>query len=150
MLIPTARFLGTKPSFLLDDGQNLYLAKEPALYKDLYKSYVIDFIKIRTGTLMGTFPPYPVDVTKALIQEMQRICNEHGARFVVLNWRWNTKDHNELFNDIDVNVIDTLKDAPDGWGEMVLVEGMHPDEEASAHAAQLLFEYLRDNNLLDQ
>jgi len=148
MLVPTARFLGTKPQFSLNSNMELYLAKQPLLYKNYVQSYLIDFLKIRIGTLLGDFPPYPEELTKAIIQEMKDYSNKQNAHFVVLNWRWTDNDYYRFFNNIDIDVIDTLKDAPPGWENMVLHEGTHPDEKASDHAVRLLLEYFNENNLI--
>lgn len=148
-LLPEAKFLGTKPLFAVDDNNKLYLAKKPKLYKDYINSYLFDFIKMKLGSMRGTFPPFPEELTKTLILEMKRFSEKHGAHFVVINWKWNKNDYDKLFDDIDVNVIDTMDNAPEGWQEMVLFEGSHPDARASAHVAKLLLEYFSKNNLLN-
>ena len=148
MLIPTARFLGTKPQFTLTNSKELNLKRKPLLYKDYIHSYLIDFLKIRFSTIWGTFPPYPEDLTKSLILEMKRYSNKHDAHFVVLNWRWSNNDYDALFQDLDVDVIDTMENALPGWGEMVILGGVHPDAHASDHAARLLLEYYRKKSLL--
>lgn len=148
MLVPTARFLGTKPQFAIDSNNKLYLAKKALLYKDYFNSYLFDFIEMRSGKLQGSFPPYPVELTASIIKEMKRYCNEHGARFVVLNWRWTNNDYDRLFQDLNIDTIDTMENAPPDWQEMVLFEGIHPNARASNHADDLLFDYLRKNGLL--
>ncbi len=148
MLVPTARFLGTKPQFALSSDKKLYLARKPLLYKDYINSYVIDFLKMRLGKLTGYSPPYPEELTKAIILEMKRYSNEYGAQFVVLNWRWRNNDYDRLFRDLDADTIDTMKEAPLGWEKMVLVGGIHPDKEAGDHAAGLLLNYFRKKNLI--
>ena len=149
MLVPTARFLGTKPQFTLNSNGELYMAKKPLLYNRYIQSYLIDFLKIRIGTLLKSFPPYPEELTKAIIQEMKKYSNEHGAHFVVINWRWSYDDYDALFNDLeDIDIIDTMKNAPEGWGQMRLLGGIHPNEESGDHVAQLLLDYFLENDLL--
>jgi len=151
-LIPTARFLGTKPLFALDKNGKLYLKKKPVLYKDYINSYLLDFIKIRIGKRLGLFPPYPVRLTQEIIREMKRYSNENGAYFLVINWRWTEDDTDRVFEGLDVDVIDTLKDAPPGWSDMRLMKeigGVHPDAEASRHVAELLLKYLQKRGLLN-
>ena len=148
-LVPTARFLGTKPKFELSEDLRAYLAKNPLLYKDYFHSYLFDFLKMRIGTILGTFPPFPEELTKVIIKEMKKYSNEHGAHFVVLNWRWSENDYDRLFRDLDIDVIDTMNEAPDGWEEMVLFQGIHPDAEASKRATRLLLKYFRDKGLLE-
>jgi hypothetical protein len=150
MLNPNARFLGTKPQFALSRNNEIYLSRKPLFYKDYINSYLFDFIKIRVGSLLGQFPPYPEELTKALIQEMNKYSNEHGAHFVVLNWRWTKKDYNRMFQDLDVNTIDTMEEAPDGWGKMVLLNGIHPDPRASEHTARLLFKYFHTKGIANK
>lgn len=148
MLIPTAQFLGTKPQFALDSNNKVYLAKPPLLYKDYLNSYLIDFFKMRVGSLLELFPPFPEDLTKAIIQEMKKYCDEHGVHFVVLNWRWTGNDYDRLFKNLNVDTIDTIKEVPDGWEKMVLLEGIHPDAQAGDHATRLLLDYFRKKDLL--
>jgi len=148
MLIPTARFLGTKPKFALNENGELYLQKKPLLYEDYIHSYLVDFLIMRTGAFFGSFPAAPEELTKAIIQEMKRYSNEHGAHFVILNWRWSDNDYDKLFQDLDIDVIDTMEKAPPGWENMVILRGVHPNAEASAHAAELLLKYLNEKNLL--
>jgi hypothetical protein len=147
-LIPTARFLGTKPELAVNEKNELYVQKKPLLYKDYTHSYLIDFLKIRIGTLLGSFPPFPEELTKKIILEMKRYSNKHGAHFVVLNWRWSRNDYDKIFKDLDVDVIDTMKNAPPGWKDMVLLGGIHPNAAAGVHAAELLLKYFKKNNLL--
>ncbi len=148
MLIPTARFLGTKPKFELNSSKEIYLGKKPLLYKDYIHSYLIDFLKIKIGTILGSFPPFPEELTKAIILEMKRHSNENGAYFIILNWRWSNNSYNKLFQEIDIDVIDTIEKAPQGWEKMVILGGVHPTAEASDHAAQLLLEYFSEKDLL--
>lgn len=98
-------------------------------------------MKMRLGTKLGTFPHYPEELTKKLILEMKEYTESHGAHFVVLNWRWSENDYDRLFKDLDINYIDTMKKAPDGWEDMVLLKGVHPDADASQHIANILIEY---------
>lgn len=148
MLVPTAIFLGTKPQFALDNDNKLYLARKPLLYKNYFNSYVIDFIKIRISTILGNFPPYPEDLTKAIILEMEKISNESSAHFLVLDWKWTDDDEIKFLHDLDVDIIDTLEEAPPGWDEMVILGGVHPNEKASDHAAMLLLKYFRTKGLV--
>ncbi len=148
MLVPTARFLGTKPQFGLNNSNKIYLARKPLLYKDYINSYLFDFLEMRVGSLLGIIPPFQEELTKAIIQEMKEYSNEHGAQFVVLNWRWTRNDYDKLFHEIDIEVIDTMEEAPEGWEKMVLFEGIHPNAEAGDHAAKLMFDYFRKKGLL--
>lgn len=144
MLIPTARFLGTKPKLALNDRSELYIQKKPLLYKDYTHSYLLDFFKIRIGTVLGSFPYFPEELTKEIMREMKRYSNEYGAHFVILNWRWSDKEYNKLFQDIDIDVIDTIGNEPPDWQNMVILKGIHPNAQASTHASELLLKYFNE------
>ena len=151
-LISGAKFLGTKPLLALDSKKELYIARKPMLYKDYdyTHSWLLDLYRMKVGSMLGTFPPLPRELTKSIIQEMKKISNENGAHFVILNWRWNDDYNTEFLNDLDVDTIDTMENAPPGWGEMVILGGVHPDAQASDHAARLLLKYFRKKSLLVQ
>jgi hypothetical protein len=148
MLVPTAKFLGTKPQFALNSNKELYLARKPLLYSNYIQSYLVDFIKMRIGTLMGSSPPYPEELTKNIIQEMRKYSNEHGADFVVLNWRWTDNNYDIKHEDLNIDIIDTLQNAPDGWKEMILLKGIHPNAESSEHVVRLLMDYFQEKDIL--
>ncbi|GBE16648.1 hypothetical protein BMS3Abin15_00470 [bacterium BMS3Abin15] len=149
-IVSGARFLGTKPLLALNTENELYLAKKPLLYNDYdyFHSWLFDLYKIKIGGMLGTFPPMPIDLTKSIILEMKKFSKENGARFLVLDWRWNRDKSSEFLNDLDIDIVDTLENAPDGWEKMVILNGVHPTAEASDHAAQLLLKYFQNNNLL--
>lgn len=152
LLIPAARFLGTKPQFTLDSDKDLYLSHKPLLYEDYVDSFLFDFLKIRIAKILGYFPPFPEELTKAIIKEMKEYSNEHGAHFIVLNWRWTIHDYDALFRDLDIDVIDTMEEAPDDWSNMRLnIEhgGVHPNKKAGDHAARLLHNYFTLNKLFE-
>jgi hypothetical protein len=149
MLVPTARFLGTKPQFALNSDNELYLARKALLYENYFNSYLLDFLKMRIGKLLGTFPPFTVALTTTIIEEMKQYSNEHNAHFVVINWKWSHDDYDELFHDLkDIDVIDTMKKAPEGWDKMGLHGGIHPNEEAGEYVVSLLLDYFREKDLL--
>ncbi|MCK5505534.1 MAG: hypothetical protein KAJ10_10245, partial [Thermodesulfovibrionia bacterium] len=118
------------------------------LYRDYIHSFLFDFLIIRTGTILGFFPPFPEELTKAIIREMKRYSNEHGAHFVVLNWRWTDDFNTGFLNDLDIDIIDTLEEAPADWDKMVILGGVHPTAQASDHAAMLLLKYFHKKDLL--
>jgi hypothetical protein len=41
-----------------------------------------------------------------------------------------------------------MENAPPGWGEMVILGGVHPDAQANDHAARLLLKYFRKKSLV--
>lgn len=137
LLYPNAVFLGTKPFFALDRQGRPSLAGKPERYEQRRTSYLLDLLKIRGGTLIGAFPPAPVPLTRALIREMAAASRGRGARFLLVNWRWDGTDRND-FDDLGVEVVDTLEGAPPGWPAMRLPGDEHPDAAASRHVAELL------------
>ncbi len=148
LLVPSARFLGTKPQFALNKDNELYQSQKPMLYTEYINSFLFDFLKKSTGMALGNFPPFREDVTKAIIKEMKRYSNDNGAQFVVLDWRWNQNDYELSFGDADIDIIDTMKNVPDDWSEMKLFEGVHPNGESSDHAARLLIDFFDENRLI--
>jgi len=147
LLIPDARFLGTKPLFALDSGGKPFLTHRPVPYEDYTHSYVLDFLKMRLGPPLHLFPPFPADLTKALIREMNSICAENGATLIVLNWRWSKTDYND-FGDLGFLILDTLPNAPPGWAKMRIPLDTHPDAAACRFVADFLHEYFRFRELL--
>lgn len=76
LLFPHARFLGTKPLFALSREKKLYLVKKTVLYKEYIHSYFLDLFKMRVGRCLGIFPPFPEELTKAIIREMNQYCQD--------------------------------------------------------------------------
>ena len=110
LLLPSAKFLGTKPLFGLNREKKLYLAQKPLPYEAYIHSYFFDLLKIRIGKRLEIFPPYPVELTKEIIREMNKYCIENNVHFVVLNWRKHEDSYND-FQDLNIEIIDTLKNA---------------------------------------
>jgi len=137
-LYPEVKYIGTKPLFGLDRDHAIYLAKAPLLYKDYRHSYLYDLLKMK----LEPRPPYPEELTKALIREMNDYCKKRKIRFVLVNWRWSKTDYDD-FNDLAAKKIDTLESAPAGWESMRIPEDGHPNTEASTHVARLLQRYLK-------
>ncbi len=142
-LYPRLNFIATKPLFALNEHHELYLAKKPLLYKDYMHSWLVDALTITIEKRLGVFPPFPVALTQALMLEMKNYCETHGVRFIVLNWRWTPDDYDEIFSQLDVEVIDTLQGVvPEGWKAMRLPQDSHPNAAASLYVSQLLCRYL--------
>jgi hypothetical protein len=145
ILLPTARVIGTKPIFDIDNKGLLYLKKKPLLLEDYPTSSLFDFLKVKAAEL--GFSPLPIKLTKEIIRQMKRYSNENNSHFVVINWRWDEKGFKN-FSDINADVIDLGEKPPEGWSKMKIFDGLHPDKEASKIAAARLFEYLQNKNLL--
>ena len=147
LLFPTANFLGTKPLFAMNGTRELYLAKPALRYKEYRCSYLWDALQMKVGTRLGWFPPFPKELTQQLMLAMKQTSEAAGAKFVVLNWRWTPEEYREIFDGLDLRVLDTLTNAPPGWSQMRMWQnGGHPTAAASAHAAQLLYDDFRRNH----
>jgi len=147
LLIPNARFLGTKPRFALDANGNPFLADRPVLYDDYWNSYVVDFLKLSIGPRLRLFPPFPEELTMALIREMNEYCGEHGVTFIMLNWRWSGRGYDN-FGDLGIEVVDTLSHAPRLWPQMRIPGDGHPDAAACRVVAEMLHYVFRSKRLL--
>ncbi len=146
LLFPTANFLGTKPLFALNGSGELTLVKAALRYEDYRCSYLWDALQIKLGTRLGLFPPFPKELTQQLMLAMKKESEAAGAKFVVLNWRWTPEEYDEIFQGLDVKMLDTLTAAPPGWEQMRMWQnGGHPNAAASAHAAKLLYDDFRSN-----
>jgi hypothetical protein len=143
LLHPDAKFLGTKPLFRLNRRKELYLARTPLRYEEYLKSWLLDALTIKVGNRLGWFPPFPEDLTSAIIQEMKTYCEAHQAHFVVLNWRWVRSSYNALFEELEgVEVIDTLHHAPADWNARRIPGDGHPDARAGERVSRILYEYM--------
>jgi hypothetical protein len=146
-LYPQTVVLGTKPRFALDGNGALSLAERPVLIKDYVHSYLYDLLRMKIETTFGLRPPYPEDVTRALIREMDRYCRDRGILFLLVTWRFRSTDYNGL-GDLGVETIDTLDRAPAGWADMIIPGEDHPDAAANRHVARVLVRAVRDRGLL--
>ena len=148
LIWPASKYLGTKPLFGLNKRKELYLSKKPVLFENYTNSYLIDFLKIRLGKMLGVFPPRPKELSKVIIQKMKTYSEDHGAHFVSINWRWKKKKYNyeDLFE--SVNTISTIENPPLGWENMRIPNDNHPDEHACNYVANLIRKYFINNNLL--
>ena len=142
MFMPDARFIGTKPLFELDEKGELYLAKKPLLYKDYLHSWLFDALILKIGPHLSVYPPYPEQLTHALILEMNRLCKERNIRFILLNWRWNETGYNN-FDTVRVEKVDTMLFAPQKWEHLRIPGDNHPDAEAGRIVADFLYNYLQ-------
>lgn len=146
LLLPGARFLGTKPRFELD-GDTVRLAERPQRYEDYTSSRVLDFLKMSLGRKLGWFPPYPTELTHALIGEIAKECARRDATFVLVNWRWSAGDYDD-FGSLDVHVIDTLDGAPRRWPKMRIPGDGHPTSAACHFVAWRLKQVFEQLDLL--
>lgn len=133
-----ARFLGTKPLFTLDKHNKLILKKKPLLYKDYHHSWLWDACKISLGRRIGMFPPYPVELTRVLINEMKKLCEANNAQLLVLYWRRGSHEPENVLDGIDVPKIDLLNSVPPGFDNLIIPEDGHPNAEANEIVAQIL------------
>ncbi len=138
LLIPFARFVGTKPRFELGPDGRPRLASVPVPYEKYVHSWLVDLVRIRIGGTLGMFPPRPTELTGALVAEMGRIAGTRGARFVVVHWRSGTEPERTFLRQPGAELVDTGVDPPPGWERMTIPGDGHPDAQAHDHVAGLL------------
>jgi hypothetical protein len=143
LLMPGANFLGTKPLFRLSSDGDLYLAKRPVRYENYVNSWFIDALKIRLGSKLGWFQPYPVELTKAIIIEMKRYTEAHNAEFLLVNWdgKGGQEDDDPLNDLSTVDVVNLRQNAPPDWDKMRIPGDGHPDARAGRYVSRLLLDY---------
>ena len=81
LIIPTGRFLGTKPLFDLGRDGALYLSKKPVRYEEMAGLRVMEALEL-FYTRWGPVPRK--QLTRALIREMKQYVEENGATFLVV------------------------------------------------------------------
>jgi hypothetical protein len=156
---PTARFLGTKPLYGLASDGRLVLEQRPGRYEDGLRSWFYDALKIAVLERSKSFPPYPLDLTREILRNMQALAAGRGARFVLLYW-----DLGEFYDiklevqravpvervldGLDVDLIRVSTGAPADWKTMLLSGSGHPNAELNRHVAHLLSEYFRAHGLV--
>lgn len=145
MLLPYLRFPGTKPLFKLDHNGKLYLAQKPVLYKNYINSWLLDALILTVERQRWWSSPKPVDVTEAIIREMQRVSEKHGAHFVVINWYGGIEWSYDIMQELKgVDVIGSKEIMPDWWHLKIPGDG-HPNQEAHGRIARMLYEYFLKN-----
>ena len=77
---------------------------------------------------------------------MKKVSEAHGAKFVVIHWLWNKKCDLNIIKGMDLDVINTLDEAPPGWEKMINAYDDHPTSDANAHVARLFLKYLLDEH----
>jgi len=147
MLVPNARFIGTKPLFGFDRDGDLILKRSPQLYEDYNNSYVLDFMTLRLGPVFSRFPPFPEELTARIVNEMASFCSASGAIFKTINWRWKESDYRKLFDEHDIDALDTIDGAPEGWADMIIPGDGHPNAKAGYHIADMVSEFFSNSGL---
>jgi hypothetical protein len=141
LLLPTARFHGTKPRFALDRQGRLVRVHEPRPHSEHTYSRLV--AAVRSAYLRRGPGPDPA-VTRALLREMHREVRARGAAFLVVNWEQAAyPGRRDVFEGLDVPWIDAREGAPAGWDEWVIAGDGHPDARAHAHVARRVLEALR-------
>lgn len=145
MLLPSARFLGTKPRFSLRSNGELYQRDIPLLYEDLKRRRLGEMIEYR-WTMWGPVPS--LNLTQALVRRMAEISKKHGAAFTVIYWTWHPPRADRLralFGGLEEHVVVPAESAPAGWSDWQLDGDEHPNPRAHAYVAQLLRTKLREH-----
>lgn len=144
-LFQNARFKGTKPLFALRPDGTLYLKRTPVRYEDYSYS--------RLGAVMrmqwykwGPGPDYRL--TLKLVQEMRDYVESRGAKFIVVDWGWDRPGYGSvisIFEDQNINLVDTGENPPAGWinwwnSGWNIPDDSHPNARAHARVARLVYE----------
>jgi hypothetical protein len=143
ILRPTRRFLGTKPRFALDSEGRPQLSEPAHEYDTPWESRLWSMLRIR---LAGWGPPPSLELTRALVREMQRESEAHGAKLVVVQWEMSTPPAYcgaHPLDGLDLDVIDTAQAAPADWKDWKIPGDGHPDARAHARVSALVLEELR-------
>ena len=116
-------------------------------YKSGKPLRVIEFLQNRLGLKYGWFPSDSKALTRRMVQEMKAVSTAHGAKFVMIDWRWEKDDSLDLFKGLNIDILDSLSSSPQGWEKMRNSWDGHPTPEANTHIAWLLLKYLEDHGL---
>lgn len=147
-LFPESRVPATKPLFALDDEGGVFLARKPVPIDDYTTSWFWDLLVLRLGPRLGTFPPEPRELTRALVAAMDKEARAKGAEFVVLVWDLDCATRYEAPLPEGVERLVVCDGAPQGFSEMELPGDRHPNARAYAFAAEKLMAYFRDTGLV--
>lgn len=131
----------SKPFFKLR-GDQLLLRDASSASEIVWSSRVIDCIRIFFDAKYGWFLRSRA-LTRRLVMEMKKVTEAHGAKFVVINWMWNDRQASKnIFTGLDLDVINTLDEAPPGWEKMINSYDDHPIPDANLHVARLFLKHL--------
>ena len=142
------RFMGTKPVFVLDNTDTPVLKKRPQRYEDFSYSRVWALLRM---AYLKLGPRPSLELTKSLILAMKDRVESLGAEFIVVDWDqdWSNPEYGDLILDsIDLNLIDTGDNPPNGWKSWVIPGDKHPTKAANSHVAALILSKLKELNLL--
>jgi len=135
---------GTKPLYGLTPDGALYLRKAPTALSGPPAARLPALLQI-AWTRLGPRPSVPL--TRALVREMRRVAEAHGARFLVLYWRGQAPEpdpRDDVLGSMDVDVLDVGTNAPSEWRTWTLPGDPHPDARAHARVAALLYSRFRE------
>ncbi len=145
LIFPSGSFLGTKPWYRLSRDGKPVLTLRPRRYEDMA---FVHLWGVAQGAWTHWGPVPSTDLTRSLIMEMHRLATDHGAEFVVVDWKQgelqpcDTGTVSEL-SSLPVQQINTAADAPDGWDSWIIPGEFHPDAQSNGRVAELLYEKLR-------
>jgi hypothetical protein len=148
VLRPTRRFLGTKPRFALDAQGLPYLSDAPREYGPRFESKLWALLQIR---LAGWGPVPSLPLTRALVAQMKHESEAHGARFLVVQWEMRTPPPycgEHPLEGLELDLIDTRRDAPADWNDWTIPGDGHPDARAHQRVSELVLAKLRGLGLV--
>ncbi|MGD2112683.1 MAG: hypothetical protein PVI50_04795 [Gammaproteobacteria bacterium] len=152
-LIRGARFKGTKPLFALEADGMPYLSKAPRLYEDYHYSRLWAFVRL----FWQRWGPGPrQELTRGLIREMNRLAESRGATLIVVDWNWDRPAAGSPIAALTregIHLVDTARNAPPGWirwwnNGWNIPDDSHPNAKANARIARLVYEQMKQLNLV--
>lgn len=144
--LPDRRFPGTKPAFAIE-GDGVRQIAWPV--KSEEQSYSRLWAYARLVRAHRGPPPTPA-LTRALILEMKREAEAHGARFATVDWEIRGTPAlcaNDPLSGLDVEVIHPARGAPPAWSTWFIPGDFHPSEESHAYVADLVARWWRAPSL---
>lgn len=147
ILLPALVFPGTKPTFELDDGQ-LVQTTRPQRFTEMFDSR----LRGLTRLLWRQYgPPPTLDLTRALVVEMDRVARAQGVPLIVVDWRMDDQSTScpaGTFDGLGLQVVDALQDAPSDWASWMLPGDAHPDARNHHRIAALVLERMQKLRLV--
>jgi hypothetical protein len=137
VLIPGAEFIGTKPKFGLRFDGSLFQSDRPQLYQDYTYSRLWAYVQVQR---FRRGPRPSLDLTRALVREMEHYVKENGAQFLLIWWNDDPDCSTNPFSGMDLNILDIAASAPSGWQKWKVPGDTHPDLRTHQFVAERLLE----------
>ncbi len=135
-LIPSGRWLGSKPLFRLDANGAAVLDKGPRPISELGSLHLLQLAQV-AWTRWGPMPD--TQLTTALVRKLKAVTADKGVQLLVVDWAWSTADGRyDVGAEAGVDTLRLAVDAPSDWPNWRIPGDGHPTAQAHERAAQLL------------